>query len=81
MACKPPRQICAPERPLFAFAGIWRPWSGVRAKEAGEYKLFAFLTPEANDLARPVHAAAMPAVLTQLDWDTWLEAPPEQREV
>jgi putative SOS response-associated peptidase YedK len=39
--------------------------------------LFAFLTTEANDLVRPVHAAAMPVVLTEPDWDTWLEAPAE----
>src|ERR1700694_3193313 len=50
------------ERPLFAFAGIWRPWTGVRAREAGEHKLFAFLTTEANDVVGPVHAAAMPVV-------------------
>jgi putative SOS response-associated peptidase YedK len=49
----------------------------VRAKEAGKHKLFAFLTTEANDLVRPVHAAAMPVVLTEPDWETWLEAPTE----
>jgi putative SOS response-associated peptidase YedK len=65
------------ERPLFAFAGIWRPWTGVRAREAGEHKLFAFLTTEANDVVGPVHAAAMPVVLTEPDWDTWLDAPTE----
>jgi putative SOS response-associated peptidase YedK len=39
--------------------------------------LFAFLTTEANDVVRSVHAAAMPVVLTEPDWDTWLEAPTE----
>ena len=66
-----------PERPLFAFAGIWRPWTGVRAKEEGEHRLFAFLTTEADDLVRPVHSTAMPVVLTEPDWDTWLYAPTE----
>ena len=37
-------------RPLFAFAGIWRPWTGVRKKAEGEmeHRLFSFLTCEAN---------------------------------
>ncbi len=63
-----------PDRPMFAFAGLWRPWTGTRKGEAGEHLLFAFLTTEANDLVRPVHAKAMPVILTAEDWDTWLEA-------
>ncbi len=31
-------------RPLFAFAGIWRLWSGERKGEVAEHQLFAFLT-------------------------------------
>jgi putative SOS response-associated peptidase YedK len=61
-----------PERPLFCFAGIWRPWTGVRGKEEGEHLLFSILTTEANDLTRPVHAAASPVILTGEDLDTWL---------
>jgi putative SOS response-associated peptidase YedK len=64
----------APERPPFAFAGIWRPWTGTRKGEAGEHRLFAFLTTEPNDLVRPVHAKAMPVLLTETEWDTWLAA-------
>jgi hypothetical protein len=30
-------------RPLFAFAGIWRLWTGERKGETGEHQLFAFL--------------------------------------
>jgi putative SOS response-associated peptidase YedK len=63
------------ERPLFCFAGLWRPWTGVRGKEAAEHQLFAFLTTEANDLVRPVHAKAMPVMLTGGEIETWLEAP------
>jgi putative SOS response-associated peptidase YedK len=59
-------------RPLFAFAGLWRPWRGGRAKEDGEHLLYAFLTTEANDLVRPIHAKAMPVMLTGADIDTWL---------
>jgi putative SOS response-associated peptidase YedK len=61
-------------RPPFAFAGIWRPWTGTRKGEAGEHRLFAFLTTEPNNLVRPIHAKAMPVVLTEADWDVWLTA-------
>jgi putative SOS response-associated peptidase YedK len=64
----------APELPLFAFAGIWRPWSGTRKDITGEHMLFAFFTTEPNELIRPVHAQAMPVILTGQDCDTWLEA-------
>jgi putative SOS response-associated peptidase YedK len=60
-------------RPLFAFAGIWRIWTGERKGEAGRHELFSFLTTEANEAVRPVHAKAMPVLLTAAgDWDTWL---------
>jgi putative SOS response-associated peptidase YedK len=66
------------ERPLFAFAGLWRPWRGVRGKEDGDHLLFAFLTTEANELVRPIHAKAMPVMLTGADIDTWLMAPEKE---
>jgi putative SOS response-associated peptidase YedK len=58
---------------LFAFAGIWRLWTGERKAETGEYRLFAFLTTAANDVVRPIHAKAMPVLLTTVEeWDAWL---------
>jgi putative SOS response-associated peptidase YedK len=64
-------------RPLFAFAGIWRPWTGTRGTKAnpvtGEHLLFSFLTTEPNDVVRPIHAKAMPVILTGEDCDAWLE--------
>jgi putative SOS response-associated peptidase YedK len=39
-------------RPLFAFAGIWRPWTGERKGDMREHRLFAFLTTEANEVVR-----------------------------
>jgi len=80
------------DRPLFAFAGIWRPWTGVRgtkaerratAGETGseerEHLLFSFLTTAADDLVRPIHAKAMPAILTSdEEYDAWLSAEPEE---
>jgi putative SOS response-associated peptidase YedK len=67
------------ERPLFAFAGIWRPWTGVRKGEKGEHRLFSFLTCDANETVRPIHAKAMPAILTtEEEYDAWLTAPVEE---
>jgi putative SOS response-associated peptidase YedK len=67
------------ERPLFAFAGLWRPWTGVRGKEQGDHLLFGFLTTEPNTTVSPVHAKAMPVMLTTpQEWDVWLRAPADE---
>lgn len=46
--------------PLFAFAGIWRRWTGTRGTKAapvsGEHLLFSFLTTDSNAEVRPIHA-------------------------
>ncbi|MDP4022052.1 SOS response-associated peptidase family protein [Methylobacterium sp. NEAU 140] len=71
------------DRPLFAFAGIWRPWTGVRGTKAenpdraeAEHRLFSFLTCPANGVVGPVHPKAMPVLLTKPEeWATWLDAP------
>lgn len=68
------------DRPLFFFAGIWCTWRGVRGTKAnpveGEHTLFGFLTTEANTTVRPVHAKAMPVMLTAPDeMDRWMTAP------
>ena len=73
-------------RPLFAFAGIWRPWTGVRGtkkenpdRAEEEHRLFSFLTTEANGVVGPVHPKAMPVLLTtKQECGTWLEAPTEE---
>ena len=67
------------DRPLFAFAGLWTAWRGVRgpkgAPVGGEHQLFGFLTTEANATVAPIHAKAMPVILTTPDeFDRWLEA-------
>jgi putative SOS response-associated peptidase YedK len=67
------------DRPLFAFAGIWRPWTGERKKEMREHLLFSFLTTEPNDVVRPIHAKAMPVILTTPgEFDAWLSAEPDE---
>ena len=64
-------------RTPFAFAGIWRPWTGIRGTKAspveGDHLLFSFLTTEPNEIVAPVHAKAMPVILTGADCDLWLE--------
>lgn len=47
----------AEARPLFAFAGIWTTWTGVRGTKAnpieGEHALYGFLTCEPNGVVGP----------------------------
>jgi putative SOS response-associated peptidase YedK len=71
------------ERPLAAFAGIWRPWTGTRGTKAepvdGEHRLFSFLTTDANAEVGAVHPKAMPAILTSEDeFDAWMTEPVEE---
>src|SRR5277367_502094 len=65
-------------RPLAFFAGIWTRWTSVRKVREGETTndLFAFLTTDPNKLVKPIHAKAMPVILTKPDeLETWLTAP------
>jgi putative SOS response-associated peptidase YedK len=69
----------ADDRPLFWFAGIWRPWTGDRRGEVAEHRLFAFLTTQPNAIVAPTHGKAMPVVLsTEQECETWLTAPAEE---
>jgi putative SOS response-associated peptidase YedK len=58
------RWFSVPSRPIFAFAGVWRP--------GPEGRSFAFLTCEANEIVRPIHAKAMPVILHDEDHEGWL---------
>ena len=53
-----------PSRPIFAFAGVWRPLGGGA--------VFAFLTCEPNPIVGAVHPKAMPVILHEDDYDRWL---------
>lgn len=61
---KQERWFSVPSRPIFAFAGLWRP--------APEGPHFAFLTCDANELVKPIHAKAMPVILHDEDHAGWL---------
>ncbi len=68
------------DRGVMYFAGVYDLWQGDYGTKSnpneGDHKLFSFLTTEANDLVRPVHAKAMPVVLsTPAECDEWLSAP------
>ena len=66
-------------RPPFAFAGLWRPWTGERKGMSGEHRLYAFLTTDSNELVRPIHAKAMPVMLCDEEaWDSWLTGSMEE---
>ncbi|MEO1280189.1 MAG: SOS response-associated peptidase family protein [Pseudomonadota bacterium] len=62
------------ECPLYAFAGIWRSWEGDWNKDrsANQSEVYAFLTTTPNAVVKPHHPKAMPVILHQDDWDTWL---------
>ena len=67
-------------RPLFAFAGIWCDWRGVRgtkkAPEEGDHSLYGFLTTAPNGVVQAVHEKAMPMILrTHDEVDVWMNAP------
>lgn len=54
----------------FAFAGL------LREGLPGEPPRFAFLTTGPNALVAPIHAKAMPVILTPADHGPWLEGAP-----
>lgn len=72
---KRPHWFGVPSRPIFAFAGVWRP------TEAGP--AYAFLTtgydgdPSAH-VVGAVHPKACPVILHDEDHERWLRAPVEE---
>ena len=68
------------ERRLFAIAGIWTTINrdrGTKSKRIpGPHLVFGFLTTEANGVVAPIHAKAMPVILTtDEERDVWMQAP------
>ncbi len=53
------------DREVAAFAGLWRP------TEVGD--AYAFLTCAPNPLVAPLHPKAMPVILAEEEYATWLE--------
>lgn len=79
------RWFAPPDREMLFFAGITSEYYGdygsKKEPNVGTHKLFSFLTTDANGLVRPVHAKAMPVVLTNVfECKQWLNAPADQIE-
>ena len=71
------------KRPLFFFAGVWKEWTGTRGTKAdpvtGKHLLYSFLTTDGNKTVAPIHATAMPVMLTKKEeWEIWLKAPMDE---
>jgi len=74
------RWFAPSDRGMLFFAGICGEWWGdygtKKEPNEGHHRLFSFLTTEANDRVRPVHAKAMPVILAnQFACKEWLNAP------
>jgi putative SOS response-associated peptidase YedK len=79
------RWFAPPDRGMLFFAGICGEWYGEygskKEPNVGTHKLFSFLTTEANELVRPVHAKAMPVILgSEAEQSEWLSAPSDEIE-
>lgn len=64
-----PWRIFDPDRPAFAFAGIWEHW---RNPEGQVVRSFAIITTDANERIAEIHDR-MPVMLRREDEDTWLD--------
>jgi len=74
--------FAVPDIEIATFAGFWCPFKGERlmgqpgqkrrVRQSADWRLFAFLTTEANDIVRPIHEKAMPVILfepaEQTEW-------------
>ncbi|MGH6830498.1 MAG: SOS response-associated peptidase [Methylocella sp.] len=64
-----PWRVFDPDRPAFAFAGVWEAWRN----PAGEVtRSFAIVTTEANARIAQIHDR-MPVILRSADEDSWLD--------
>lgn len=69
------------ERPLFAFAGLWRCLQpGLNADEINRLT-HTMITTAANDIVRPVHPDRMPVILDAADFETWLHGSADEAEI
>jgi putative SOS response-associated peptidase YedK len=68
------------ERPLFAFAGIYRQWKGPIKKDGPnlDIEVFSFMTTLPNTLTMTINHERSPVLLTQEhEFSTWLTGSPE----
>ena len=63
------------ERPPFAFAGVWRIYTGPIKTDGPDVSqaVFAFMTTEPNELTASINHERMPVLLSgEVEFDTWL---------
>jgi putative SOS response-associated peptidase YedK len=68
------------ERPLFAFAGIYRKWTGPIKKDGPnvDLEVFSFMTALPNTLTSTINHERSPVLLTEEEqFQTWLTGTPE----
>lgn len=65
------------QRPLFAFAGLWRDGQPGIEGEEGRRLTHTMVTTTANELVKPIHPTRMPVILDPADYETWLTGSPE----
>jgi len=68
-------------RPLFAFPGIWRQYTGPIRKdsEAVAQEVYAFMTTEPNALTASINHERMPVLLAgEEQFETWLKGTPKE---
>lgn len=66
---KRPHLLHLPQRPVFAFAGLWERW---QSPQGDELRTCTILTTEPNDLVRPLHHR-MAVILNREDYELWLD--------
>jgi putative SOS response-associated peptidase YedK len=60
--------ITVPERPIFAFAGLWERW---KPQDGEPVETFTIITTDANASVAPIHDR-MPVILPEPAYDEWL---------
>lgn len=71
---KQPFAITLPDRPMFAFAGLWESW---RPRGGEPVETFTIITADANAAVADVHDR-MPVILPREAEETWLSGTPEE---
>ncbi|SEL38334.1 Putative SOS response-associated peptidase YedK [Roseovarius nanhaiticus] len=64
-------------RPPFAFAGVWRAFSGNYGGEQREMVTSSMVTTTPNELVRDTHPDRMPVILHPEAYEEWLTGRPE----
>lgn len=71
---KQPYAVTLPDRPMFAFAGLWERW---KPTEGEPVETFTIVTTDANETVAQIHDR-MPVILAPEAEDKWLSAEPAE---